>query len=305
MINYKEIVRSVQTFREVGSVKSSTLEFAWILNQIAQEDIAQSKQILGESGQPNVFTLVQLYTQRLVEIGYIFTEVFIRNEYQSWKPKSESPRIIDLGGDPGAITTLYWKYRAPNAQITIVEANPATASVMNKSLARRGLKEVQIINAAVSGDNIGKAQLHLHRPGNGWHTQDFIGSDTSRLGEYVIEVPKIKLSELISPDEQIDLLKMDIEGLEGEVMRELADSGKLVLVKQIIMEFHHGQNEFPGNSIVEMLDILKGNGFRITESHITVGKGLRTKKDVEPFNLATIASSDEKTFVTLSAIRGV
>lgn len=291
-----------EAFRQPGNAKNTVQEFAWILNQIVMEDMAQGNEILGSDISSDIFLRGMLYAQRFIEIGYVFTEVFIRDEYRHWEPENTNPRIIDLGGDPGSIAALYWKYRAPEAKVTIVEANPSTAKVMRKNLHRRGLDDVEIVNAAVAQDDQGTTTLNLHRPGTGWHTQDYIGNAaTSSDGLYAVEVPKVKLSSLIKDGEVVDLLKIDIEGMEGEVIKELAASGKMGQVKQIIMEFHHGEKDFPGNSIEEMLELLQAHNFSITEAHLTSGKGLRVKHNINPQYLLEIAKRPEKTFITFSA----
>lgn len=246
-----------------------------------------------------------IYAQRFVEVGYILTEVFLRDEYKSWQPRSDTPRIIDLGGDPGAISAFYWKHRAPNAKVTIVEANPATAKIMQRNIERRKLKDIQIINAAVAENADGNAVLNLHKPGKGWHTQDFVGESESirQANEYTVKVPKIKVSKLISEGEQIDLLKVDIEGSEREVINELEKSGKLKQVNQIIMEFHHDPVRLPANSATEMIDKLQSGGLSIEEMHITSGKGLRKKKVISLSDIPNIDHTNEKVFLTFYATR--
>src|SRR3989344_4442276 len=136
MNKLKELVRSTRAFGELGKSQGPIREFAWILREIVNEDLNQAAEISGNSEKIGLLAHSMIYAQRMVEVGYIFTEVFVRDEYRSWEPRSNSPRIIDLGGDPGAIAVLYWKHRAPNANVTIVEANPATAKVMQQNIKR-------------------------------------------------------------------------------------------------------------------------------------------------------------------------
>lgn len=304
MAKINELVKSVKAFGEIGRGKGPIREFAWILRSIVHEDLAQAKEISGTSEKIGLLAQSLIYAQRFVEVGYIFTEVFVRDEYQSWEPTSNSPNIIDLGGDPGAIAALYWKHRAPNSKVTIVEANPATARVMQQNIERRRLSDIRIVNAAVAENSDGNAVLNLHKPGKGWHTQDFIGESSSsqQTDEYMVEVPKIKLSELIG-EEQIDLLKMDIEGSEREVIKELIMSEKLKNVNQIMMEFHHDKVRLQENSAADMINKLLLNGFSVGEAHITSGKGLRKKKVISPSDIPDIDHANEKVFLTFYATR--
>ncbi len=40
-------------------------------------------------------------------------------------------------------------------------------------------------------------------------------------------------------NEKVDFLKIDVEGAEREVLKELIDAGKLGFVEQMVIEYHH------------------------------------------------------------------
>src|SRR5262249_47627200 len=60
--------------------------------------------------------------------------------------------------------------------------------------------------------------------------------------------------------EPVDLLKIDIEGAEQQVLSELARSGKLRLVEQIHLEYHHHIAAKP-DSMSRTLKVLEDAGF--------------------------------------------
>lgn len=303
MSNPIEIAQLFKLYGELGIHSNSIREFAWVVRQVVQEDLQQAAQALNEVDDIGFRSIFLTYLQRTLEVGYIFTEVFLREEYEQWQPATDTPRVIDLGGDPGSMSVLYWKHRAPQALVTVVEANPATVNVMRRNLQRRGITDVEVINAAISGNLDGQAVLNLHRPGKGYHTQDFAGDDQvfNVNKNYRVEIPKITLSSLIEDNEIIDLLKVDIEGAETVAMKELAESGKLPQVRQILMEYHHSAEQWPNNSLETMLLLLADNGFVIKEAHITAGTGLRKKTNLAPSAIADLAHHDDVTFLTFSA----
>ncbi|MFZ1721948.1 MAG: FkbM family methyltransferase [Microgenomates group bacterium] len=303
MSKAKEICQSLRFYGENEVSTNPPKQFFWILNTIVRHDIQQAKDILGPELEKGLLTYASIYAQRMVEMAYIFTEVFVREEYKNWKPTSDNPRVIDLGGDPGAVSALYWKYRKPNAVITVVEANPATAATMDENISRKGIKDIEIINAAISSTE-GTTALTLHKPGKGWHTQDFV-RDTENDDQfgYRVGVPKLVLSSLIYDGEEVDLIKIDIEGAETDAIYDLYQSKKLNQVRQILMEFHHDRNQFPENDLFNMLGILEKSGFVIEDLHITNGSGLRAKSKVSRSELDTIYRTEEKAFITFSAIR--
>lgn len=63
-------------------------------------------------------------------------------------------------------------------------------------------------------------------------------------------------------DKEVDLLKIDIEGAEGQVIEDLSRNGKLPLIRDIIMEYHYNpKNE--SNRLPKLLSTLEEGGFRV------------------------------------------
>ena len=60
---------------------------------------------------------------------------------------------------------------------------------------------------------------------------------------------------------KIDLLKMDIEGVEYEVIKALPDSE--VIINQILIEFHHMYKDISISQTVEAINTLKNLGFEL------------------------------------------
>jgi FkbM family methyltransferase len=61
--------------------------------------------------------------------------------------------------------------------------------------------------------------------------------------------------------EQIDIIKMDIEGSEYDVLKDLC-AGPL-RPAQLLVEFHHGRDDIPVSETKEMVQNLKANSYRI------------------------------------------
>ena len=73
-----------------------------------------------------------------------------------------------------------------------------------------------------------------------------------------IRVACRRLSTFISGE--IDLLKLDIEGMEEPVLDELAASSKLRLVREMMIEVHHNLPGSPSR-LSRILSLLEHNGF--------------------------------------------
>lgn len=301
MRRLSDFLLGVQQFGRTGNPQTGPVhpigELGWLTRRAVQEDMT----IGGVKKQGSLATVRQRIL-RALEVGFVFDEIFLRREYAGWRPESKSPRIIDLGGDIGGVSLLYWKLLAPNARITLIEANPSTATVALEFLRRKAFEDVIVINAAAA-EHEGQTIVYLHRPDTWFHISDFTGKragmDHSRY--YAISVPTIQLSTVIG-NEKVDLLKMDIEGAEGGVMRELAASGKLGLVNQVVMEFHNTPDN-PTNSLSEVLQILENANFTIEEAHKSGTIGKRGKRlRLTPVDVYAVKPSDKLIF-TLYAKR--
>lgn len=190
------------------------------------------------------------------EFNRLYADLFFSKEYP-WKPDPaiKDPVVIDLGGHIG-MSVMYWKHLRPDAKITVVEANDTTAEVLEHNVARNNLKDVRVVKGAAA-DHEGTVPLYMPKEGVDFRWGDFVGGrpvDESKYNRK--DVPAVKVSNLITGP--VDLLKMDIEGSEGDVLREVRP--KLHLVKEIMMEFHNDPAN-PKNSLAETLQILREEGY--------------------------------------------
>lgn len=102
-------------------------------------------------------------------------------------------------------------------------------------------------------------------------------------------VETITLSSLIN--ENVDFLKLDIEGLENKAIREV--ESKLHKVAQICIEFH-GLNTWKENSLDEIVEILERNNFDVEVKH-------KIAKDIFPPNLFSWIESAGLSLATVHA----
>jgi FkbM family methyltransferase len=184
-------------------------------------------------------------------LAILVTEVLVDQAYYLDLP--ERPFIIDGGANIG-LATLLFKRRHPHSQILAFEPDPHTHALCQKNITDNGLADVELVHAALS-DREGELLLSVdpETPGN-------LGMSTrpvpSLLGR--VSVPARTLSSFIK--RRVDLLKLDIEGVEVDVLDETAASGALEQVDQIVMEYHH-HVEPDEDRLGHMLALLEGHGF--------------------------------------------
>lgn len=164
----------------------------------------------------------------------MFNEIF-GHEVYAFKADNHAPIIIDCGSNIG-LATLYFKTLYPKATVVCFEPCPETFAILEKNIISNELSNVTIHNkAAHSHETEIPFYVSSHNIAHGgWSVKAEINLKHTVHEKMIQAIP---LSQYIT--EPIDLLKIDIEGAEIPVLDELAHSGKLALIKQIILEYHH------------------------------------------------------------------
>ena len=187
----------------------------------------------------------------LEALAILINEVLVDQAYYLDLP--ERPFIIDAGANIG-LATLLFKRRHPGARILAFEPDPDTHALCQKNIDANGLADVELVHAALS-DREGELELSVDPavPGNlGMSTRPVANLRGRRA------VPARTLSSFIK--RRVDLLKLDIEGVEVDVLDETAASGALEQVDQIVMEYHH-HVEPDEDRLGHMLAMFERHGF--------------------------------------------
>jgi len=149
-------------------------------------------------------------------------------------PKEEYPFIIDCGANIG-VSVLEWKHRWPTSSIVCFEPDPHAFELLEKNIEKNDLPGVKCYCLALS-DHEGHSTLYgqLHRGGDSrgnslcpeWGRRQDTGETSVQcvpLGPYL-------------NDRHVSFLKLDIEGMEETVLRDVFP--KLHQVDAIYAEVH-------------------------------------------------------------------
>ncbi|MBA3660255.1 MAG: FkbM family methyltransferase [Gammaproteobacteria bacterium] len=186
-------------------------------------------------------------------------EVF-NDGYYLFESAEDSPLIIDAGSNIG-IATLFFKKYHPRARIVCFEPDPNAFSCLKKNVAMNELKDVTLINAALSkveGTIDFYGQIHMDHPDSrGNSIIDSWGIQREICNQ--IQVKSVKLSSYINGP--IDFLKLDIEGAEQQVLEEIGN--KLDLIKAMTLEFHETEMMRNINELTEIKTLLLRHQFHL------------------------------------------
>jgi len=199
-------------------------------------------------------------------------ELFI-NEYYKFRTNKDCPRIIDCGSYIGT-SILYFKVNYPNAVITGFEPDEKNYSILKSNLDNWNFPDTNVINAAI------------------WINNESIsfnsaGDMSSRIETGVNEnnnkkiVKCVRLKDLLN--EEIDFLKLDIEGAEFAVVRDCSDN--LKNVTNLFVEYHGNYDEM--FKLNEILEILVRNNFKyyIKEGNPVYSKPFWEKDKIGPYDM--------------------
>jgi FkbM family methyltransferase len=184
----------------------------------------------------------KVYYTNPQELLHGLKELFIDELYNIQLPPN--PLIIDCGANIG-LSIIYLKKLIPDASIVAFEPDDNNFKLLERNVRSFSFDRVELIKKAVWKENT---------------TISFCneGSMSSRIdsslnNEYRVEA--VKLKNYLN--QNIDFLKIDIEGAEYEVIKDIQPN--LHFVQKMFLEYH---GRFDQNiELVEVLDIITKAGF--------------------------------------------
>ena len=192
------------------------------------------------------------------EFELLSREIFEGGEYWFASGKSD-PTILDCGSHIG-LSVAWFKRCFPKARIIAFEPDPQNFRLLEANVAINGFEGVELLNLAVSsrrgtarlfGDFAGAAPMaSAHSLRQEWGTQ---------RSEQWILVNTVPLADYITGP--IDYLKLDIEGMETEVMTSIKQ--QLDLIQAVGLEFHGTGGQARADE-EDLVRLLRESGFEVS-----------------------------------------
>lgn len=170
-------------------------------------------------------------------------EIFIDDIYKQRLP--ENAYILDCGAHIG-LSVIYLKKLCPSARIIAFEPDQENYSLLVKNISSHKLDNIDAKQEAVW---IEDTNLQFIQNGN-MESRIGIGSDNTKI------VSAVRLKNFLG--RAIDFLKLDIEGAEYKVIKDIADN--LHNVNNLFIEFHGTFSQ--NNDLLEILEIVNKAGFK-------------------------------------------
>jgi len=195
------------------------------------------------------------YTDYKTCVGLI-NEIFFDCVYE-FQCSTEAPLIVDAGANIG-ISALYFKQLFPSSRVICFEPDPKTYEFLKENCRGNKLTNVDLHQVALFSQS-GEAQFYSDASEN-----NFVGMSLNKRLQgkgYPLKTETIQTEKLSSfIIEKTDLLKLDIEGSELLVLKDLAASKKMSLIERMIIEYHSDE-ENKENQLSALLAILENEDF--------------------------------------------
>lgn len=157
-----------------------------------------------------------------------FDKIFLEDEYD-FTPEYSPKVIIDAGANIGA-ASIYFAAKYPEAEIISLEPEKSNFDLLVTNC--EPYKNIHCVNKALWHT---KERLYIANPGA---NKESFEMRSQPLGHEIKPIEGVSINELMTDFKinQIDILKIDIEGSEKEVFSH--NTGWLNKVGLIFIEFH-------------------------------------------------------------------
>lgn len=175
--------------------------------------------------------------------------------------------MVDVGANVGYDTLLAASRIGPTGRVHAIEASPAMFACLTENLRLNGTAGVVTHHAAVT-DRASPVPIHLHDRANLGASTILPSLATARGARWEATVPGLPLPALVPPGElrAARLIKIDVEGAEGLVLRGLApELGALSPRAEILVEVNAPVLAAQGIGVPGLLALMADGGFEAWE----------------------------------------
>lgn len=196
---------------------------------------------------------------------FMYKEIFKEHIYK-FRTTNKTPYIIDGGANIG-LATIYLKLLYPNSEILVFEPDNKIYNILENNINSFNFKNIKLINKGLWNEN---KTLSFHSEGAD-------GGAISELDKSLTKTETIVVTSL-KPylNKKVDFLKLDIEGAETTVLKDIKN--ELINVDKIFIEYHSFVNK--KQTLNEIVEILTNSKFRL---HIS-SPGLTSKSPFVKIN---------------------
>jgi len=218
-------------------------------------------------------------------IGKVIRKPYIKDPYLSFcetvLEKSDSPLVVDVGANIGT-TVLPLAKRFPNAQFIAIEPHPLPAARFIQNCQFNNLFNVSLVNAAI-GSKIELVKIYTCPSNSGGHrVTGFEGrNDFVKLSSLDhVSVLSCPLKNIFNyfKIHHCSMLKIDVEGLECQVIESLGEMLNPSYINVVVAEYGPEGMRKAGKIGWDLVQMMLAKGYRCQE--LITKKSIFSKSDI-------------------------
>ena len=171
--------------------------------------------------------------------------------------------VIDVGANIGDYTLIACKKIGNSGKVLAFEPLPETFSILKRNIQLNKITHCQPFQKAV-GEKPGIVNLYkTNASGTMAHLDSFLNGK-ELIKKHETEVITIDAMLRSYDIENVNMIKIDVEGFEHEVLLGCLNSFKKKKIQKILCEIHFKYLESKGKSDETVYGLLREHGFTIT-----------------------------------------
>ena len=172
--------------------------------------------------------------------------------------------IIDIGANIGYYAIMEAIAIGPLGKVLAVEPVTSNVKMLNRNIELNNIQNINVINGAVSS-HTGTAKMFMSTRSN-LHTFHSQGSAANYLDPTPINVPTFTLKDVIADISPPDLIRMDVEGHEVEILRQLGDLAESDGIYPSVIFETHLSRYTSDNDFIPVLNKLFDSGYKVVQA---------------------------------------
>ena len=172
--------------------------------------------------------------------------------------------ILDIGANIGYYAIMESIAVGSSGKVVAIEPVSSNINMLKRNIRLNSIRNIEVVHGAVS-THTGTAEMFMSTHSN-LHTFHSEGSAADYLKPTPVNVSTFTLKDVIDNSTRPDLLRMDVEGHEVEILRQLADLAENdELYPSVIFETHLTRYT-QDNDFIPVLKKLFNIGYRVIQA---------------------------------------
>uniref|UniRef100_A0A7J3YU13 FkbM family methyltransferase n=1 Tax=Ignisphaera aggregans TaxID=334771 RepID=A0A7J3YU13_9CREN len=189
-----------------------------------------------------------------IDVPYLYS-IFVEGEYDKFSFHNKV--VLDISAYIGD-TSIFFAVKGAK-RVYAYEPNPEIFNILVKNIELNHLQDrILPKNLAVGKDGYVDLLVSSYAPGSTLYIKRFDLKNEEILRK--VNVKSVSINTILSEVNSVDILKMDCEGCEHVVLRDMVNSGLADKVREgLILEVHFFERN---QTIDEILNLMRLMGFR-------------------------------------------